>query len=486
MQFVKKFLHFLRTRAWYIKLMICFIPVFLSAALMIGYWKQLKPKAPAVTSFNELPQHQSSFINIPILIEIKHLEDKINEKIKGKINKNVELEGDGDHKHEINIYKLDRIKLSMQGDEVKLVIPLKVEIERKARKRFFASRKNKEPKNNKLEFSLNLHVKGTYKINPQWQVITQSEIEKIEWIQKPKINIGLFKISIAGIVEKKLRKQEEFILDQLNETARTQINLKKTVTKIWQDIQKPILLNSKMKTIWLLANPVDLAMSPVRCDGKHIIINAGITSEIQTVFGGKPEKINFRHTPSLKFRDLQKDIFNINLKGVLTFDDINQILADSLNGKSMVIKNHKVKITNSHMYGTGDNLILRLDIKGDAKGRIFFKGKPAYDERTQTLKLENFNFDMHTEEVLLKVANWLFHEDFRDQIQQMLHLPLGPTVEQIPDLISQALNKGKMGNKISINIKTLELHPTSIVVRPEGIHTSVNVKGKAGIDVDKL
>jgi hypothetical protein len=135
------------------------------------------------------------------------------------------------------------------------------------------------------------------------------------------------------------------------------------------------------------------------------------------------------------------------------------------------------------MSGGGKSLILKTDVGGVVNGTLYFRGKPHYDTLTNTLTVQNLNFDVQTRETLMKTADWLLHDSLRDTLQAVTVVPLGSEIAQLPDKIHTAFEKGGPGKNTDLDIKAFRLVPQRMVVRPNGIQVLISVKSKVDITV---
>jgi hypothetical protein len=442
----------------------------------------IQPEEPAFVPFDEAPVTKGSRINIPITFEVKHLERKINTVLSGEFYSDDSFETDSENlKITLSTYK--RTKIKLKGNKMVTIIPLNVVSEVQLEKKVLGINIRKRQK---LNFKVDLEFESEYGINHDWQIITKTHLKDLHWKEEPKVKVAFLNIKVTKIVEKILKEKEKHLLSKIDKEIKDNIHIEKIIAKIWKDIQKPILVNRQVKNVWLKLDPHAVTTSPIYSDGKYIIINTSIDGQLHSIIDDSVSAFTVKEIPKLKILKTLQDEFDLNVKSEVLFSEINRLLADSLEGKILEVSGHKIKVKNAHMKGNGKNLILKLDVGGDTKGTLYFTGKPVFDPEKQALTITDFNFDVNTEEIIVKVADWLYHDEFRDKIQKVLYLPLGDKLRQIPLLIENAVAKGKMGQKIDLSIYRMIVVPEDIVIRPEGIHITLNAKGKVGLFLEKI
>ena len=134
-----------------------------------------------------------------------------------------------------------------------IVVPLKISGLVRA-KMAGIKMKNQSP----VEAEVNLHLSTTLSFDNRWNFISDSKIEKIDWVKEPKLKIAFVKVNLKGTIENMLEKKESQITSKADAAVKQLLNTHKVVADIWRDIQKPIRINNKGVQVWLKFHGVDL------------------------------------------------------------------------------------------------------------------------------------------------------------------------------------------------------------------------------------
>jgi hypothetical protein len=443
----------------------------------------LKPEEPDAEPFLEAPSPRSSMVNIPITFEVSQLEEKINKQITGEFYQDTTFSDHNNDNLKIKLSRFDRVKIKMSGNKMVTTFPLDVSSEVLFEKKILGINIRKKQK---LDFKVNVEFESIYSVNRDWEVITSTSLKELNWIDEPKVKVAIFNVKVSKLVEKIVKRNEDRILRKIDHEIKANIHLQKTISKVWNDIQKPILVNRQLQKVWIKLDPTSVSVNPLTSNGKRIIINTYIDAQLRSNIGDSIEAFTVKALPQLKITKRPVEEFDLNLQSKISFDEINDVLEDVIKGQEIKVSGHNIIVKDASFSGNGQNLILKLNVKGDAKGTLYFKGKPYFDPEKEVLIINDFNYDIYTEEVIVKVADWLYHNDFKDKLQGYLVLPLGNQLKDIPLLIENAVDKGKLGKKINLNISSMKVSPQDIVIRPEGIHTTINAKGKVEIMIEKI
>jgi len=439
---------------------------------------------PLQEPFLEAIQEELSHLNIPIAIPIKKLEQKINFHIPDTLHHDQDFKEDSDAQVKLTITKLERGSLKINADEIDFIMPLKAEVIGKYAKEIFG--KSIGIKEQKVDFALQLHLKSKYAINSNWKLMTETTLHNIEWIKEPKLKLGFIKLKLNKTVERILEKKKGPILIKIDDIIRDGVDLKPIIAKVWRDLQKPIVIDKTVKKIWFTNFPQALTINPIRANDKNLLVDVGVDTYARILVSDLAPQAPIIPLPDLEIIKTELEDFDLNVYCELRYDDVNQVLLDSLQGQTFKVKGREIFVRKAEVYGSGENLVFQLGVEGDIDGTIYFKGTPVFDMDKSSLKVEDFDFDVQTQRLLVRVAVWLLNDKFKREIKKKLNLPLEAHIEQVPSLISDALEKGKAGEKISLDIPEMNLNPKSIVVQQDAIQILLNAQGNAKLRLDRL
>src|SRR5262249_13018333 len=159
----------------------------------------------------------------------------------------------------------------------------------------------------------------------------------------------------------------------------------------------------------------------------------------------------------------------------------NDLMDKELQGKVLSAKGFSTTIKKVRVYGTPKGLAVELKVKGDIDGTLYVKGDLHYDSLTTSIMLNNFDFDLQSENSLLNSADWLLHSQVLDLVKDKLKVNLAPLAAKLPTIIMKAIEKGKTGEKIDFIVDTLALHPLTILPTRDNLQLLVLAQGNASV-----
>jgi hypothetical protein len=456
-----------------------YVAGFLLLLLSFESCKRVKPEPPAASTLDTLLQPPLSVLYVPVQYRVSAFEDMINEKIQGTfVNKWIMLGEKGDSLH-LSVSKIRRITLGREERTISIVVPIHISGIVRANVAGIKI-KNETP----VEAEIDIHLASAFHMDTSWNMISNSALQKIVWKQEPKLKVGFVHLNLKGPIENMLRKKESNIEHKIDEALLHAINTHKVVTKLWQDIQKPIVINKKGKMVWLKAYGQDLGGVLQKTDEDIVSLLFELKTYTRIYYEGDSIPPSNPVLPPFKRIKNNSDSLNIYVHSLLRFDMINDLLNKELNGKELSAKGFSTTIKKVRVYGTQSGLAIELKVKGDIDGTLYVKGTPAYDSLTSSFSMKDFDFDISSESALLNSADWIMHSKVLDLVAEKLTVNITPLAAKLPDIIFKAIEKGKTGEKIDLLVDTLSLQPMAIVPTKDNLQLLVHARGRAKVVLD--
>lgn len=459
------------------KLIVCFILISISG--IIFSCKNVKPLAPEATTLDTILQPDLSVFYVPVQYRVSGFQELINSKIEGKfLSKWINVGDKGDSLH-LEVIKTKEITISRKDRTLSIVVPLKISGLFRA-KVAGIKLKNQTP----VKAEVNIHLSTTIHFDSNWDLISESRIDKIDWIQTPKLDLAIVKVNLKGAIESVLKKKESEITAKADATIKQLLNMKKVVADIWRDIQKPIRINKKGVDVWLKFHGVDLSGRMEETDPDMISLLFELKAFTGIYYGGDSIPASNAVVPKFQRIDDAKDSLYVNVHSLIDFKMLNEFLNRELADKQVSAKGYSTKIKKVRVYGTPTGIAVELVVKGDVSGTLYVTGTPTIDSVTNSLSLRDFNFDLNSESTLLNSADWLLHSTVLDMLADKLKIDLNPLAAQLPSIIFNAIEKGNTGKKIDLNVDTLAIYPKLILPCKNNLQLLVQARGRASVTIN--
>jgi hypothetical protein len=256
------------------------------------------------------------------------------------------------------------------------------------------------------------------------------------------------------------------------------VPLRDTVARGWSQLGAPIGLAPRT---WLVLNPSLAFVSRVGGSGTTLQASVGLGGFPQIVYGDRPADSSV----SLPARSdpPARQGFHIALEGVVSHAVASEELLKQLLGKRFYRGRNFIEVTGARVYGTGsDTAVVEIRFVGSAKGRVFFTGHPMYDNVTGVLSIPDLEFDVATKNVVLKLAEWLLHDDAREFVRQYARWNASAAVSQARRQLTAAINR-ELGPGLRLSGNLDAVTPLGVWVSPSEFSVRVRADGAVSLDV---
>ena len=179
---------------------------------------------------------------------------------------------------------------------------------------------------------------------------------------------------------------------------------------------------------------------------------------------GQAQEVPFTDEPN-------RNGFALALEVRLPYSSLSNAVNTFLQGKRFEITegfmNQHVIITTCNLQGgPAGTLIVGVRFAGSFTGTAYLTGKPVYNAATRKMELTNFNYDLKTNNFLLKGAKWLFNRIILEEIQKYTEFDLTPYYHRATLQLNDALKK-QWANGIQLTGKVEQLTITGVQAQPQ-------------------
>ena len=434
-------------------------------------------QAPSENYLNLEYKPKPSTILVPLEIDVKSVETLLNKELTGLIYEDNSLTNNNNDNLLLKVWKRDNFKIDMEGDQLSYRIPLKIWA-----KAGFKFQKLGITISDYRDFNLEIALKFRTKVtlNKDWTLTTKTVSDGYEWISQPTVNIAGYNMPIKFVADAILKANQGKISNEVDDAIKTKLDIKALASTPWKMIQKPFKLSDEYK-MWLKITPTEVYSQPLISKNNKIKNIIGFQTITETFIGKEPA-YKISNTPSqITISNKVDDGFEINVLSDIPISEVNDQARKYLLGKTFENGNKKITINDIKLYGSDGKIIVETAVTGSMKGKLYFTGAPYYDAADSTIRVKDFNFEMHTKNALLKSANWLMHATFVSMIKKRLEFSLGSNIISAKKMIQTSLANYDMGMGTKIKGRLDDLNVEGVLLTKESIKASIVFKGKLNI-----
>jgi len=418
-----------------------------------------------------------SAISVPVEIDVKSIETLLNREINGLIYEDNSLENNNNDNLMLKVWKRDNFKIDMEGDQLSYRIPLKIWA-----KAGFKFEKLGISISDYRDINMEIALKFRTKVslNKDWSITTKTVTDGYDWISQPTVNIAGYNLPITFVADAILKANQSRISSEVDDAIKQNLDIKNLISSPWKMVQKPFKLSDEYK-MWLKITPTEVYSQPLLSKNNKIKNVIGFKTIAETFIGNEPPYKISNTPPQLNILSKVDDGFEINVLSDIPISEANTLARKYLLGKTFENGKKKITINEMRLYGGDGKIIVETDVTGSLNGKLYFTGTPYYNAADSTIRVKDFNFEMHTKNALLKSANWLMHGSFVNMIEKRMEFPLGSNIIEAKKMLQKSLANYNMGMGTTLQCRLDDLNVEGVLLTRESIKASIVFKGKITI-----
>ncbi len=421
-----------------------------------------------------------STFHIPFTYSLHELEQFLNQKIKGQFFETV-ISPTNNEKEQVKIEmtKLSTIELSGNKNNLICHVPLHVKAT------ILNSRLNFITKGIKpVETDLVLELHTPANLDKDWRLVTQFKLVSIRWMKDPVVKVAGIPFNLRDKLEEYLELNKGKLTALLDDEINKAVSLEKPVSKIWLDLQKPMIVVKKPPRAYIRFVCHDIS-GDFKLQGKDLVCFTTIHPQVAMVTETNI-KAPVKKLPSFKLVNQNNRTSNAWVYAFAEFDQINEELGRLLRGKVFSLKQYSTTVKEVRTFASDSGLTVLMEAKGDIDATLAATVSPRFDSVSQSFVMEQFQFQVVSENVLLNLGDALLHDMVRDTIQTYLALEMDTLIKKLPDIIEGAISKGKTGRSIDVDISEFEIISCSVSMGAKRLHFLVHARLISEIELKRI
>jgi hypothetical protein len=439
------------------------------------------------TNFTDY-EKQLSVINIPVTIDLRDIEKKINEEYKDLIYSDLSFDNNNQDDLKIKVKKRAKILVGTVNNQVKVIIPLNIWAEKQVRQTILGKTLKQSAA---TTFDVTIDYFIDLKIKKDWTLESTTK-GTFRWDKKPFISVGgLVDIPLESQIEAPLKQQVDDIAKEIDKAIKEAIDLKAIGKEAWSVAQTPILMD-EATSAWLYINPQSISVTPLELKNNRAVFNLGITTYVNNKLGGSKMEVKPTPLPQLKIVESIPDDFKVVLSAFVQYDDIKQLLGEQLVGETFEYEDQSITITDADFIGSAEKIVVKVAVdahlrkgivKKRVRGALFLEGVPFYDEVEQAVKIRDLEYSLETRDVLLKTAKWLSDGKIKTMLNEKMVFPVGTQIQTAKQMIEKELTSYTVNEYATISGMLKELRPQGIYLTPKALQVVILADGKVSMKV---
>ena len=448
-----------------------------------GTKKQLMTLKPEPSEASPLVyEHSPSFINIPISVKLKDIENQTNALLKGLIYEDNTIEDDD---IEIKIWKLAPITIkndeNSKGNKIKITLPLKAKIKYRVGTSTLGMNLYKTN-----EFNLNGVVTLTSDLGlTNWQLKSKTDLKSLEWVESPSMVVFGKNVPVTYLINPAITIFKSKIEKSIDTSIEESMDFKPNVLSAIEKLTEPFKMSDDYES-WLRIVPIEIYATDAKLEKDNVLLQMGMKCQMETIIGQQPKSKFDAGKIVLKPVIKMPNHVTSNIIAISTYEDASKIMTKNFNGQEFSSGSKKIVVQKVNIWHKNASMVIALDVIGSVNGTIYLSGIPKYDEQKREIYFEQLEYVLDTKNKLISTANWLAKGLILKRIQESCRYSIQPNIDEGTQTILSYLNNYSPMPGVFVNGKMDAFEFEKIQLTNNAILAFMKINGQISVTVNGL
>ena len=325
---------------------------------------------------------------------------------------------------------------------------------------------------------VNLAARSALSWSDRWRLRTRTTFEEPVFVE-PCLLDGLG-FDATPVLKAVLQPRLAALAQGIDRIVRERTEAKQRAETVWQKLQEPIEFGPNH---WLLFQPRDARVSPITSNGTLVLLTSvNLVAEPRLVSSPKPEPATIP-LPPLQLAPIPLEGFHLALPIVVDYGRINRRLEQEMVGQQFQAPfGDTLKVEGVQLYGSGDKLILALQVSGAVNGTMYATGTPVFEEGLGRLKFADLDFTVDTRNVLMRSADWMFHQNILSAMKSDAFIDLSSQLQTLRSRLETALTRD-LGPGARLEGEITTIRPRGVYPTEGGVEIHLVAEGALWVEL---
>lgn len=331
---------------------------------------------------------------------------------------------------------------------------------------------------------IELFFKTEIDISKNWELKTTTVFLEYNWLESPRFKAGFMDLPIENIADNLIKKASEDLVQNIDNQLVKNIDLKKIVTDLQRQSNRMLLIPSPEANLFLKFENVRLG--PINSNEDNEISGLISAEFFPSLYIGDANDVVIPEIGELFFSkeiDSEKSS-NVSMPLFMTFTELEKTVRDKVVGESFSSGGNEVVIEGMKIYKKYQSLIIDADLSGSFVGNFKFSCEPRFDKISNRIVLENPDFDLKTNNFLMRSIGWVFKKTLKNKIQSVVEEYLKNLDQELLTLSRKGLKKMKLPAGIDLKIDLNDLKITDLNLVDEGIDFFAEIESNVSVKLE--
>lgn len=423
-----------------------------------------------------------SFINLPVSVKLKDIENQTNAFLNGLIYEDNNIEDDN---IQIKVWKQAPITITndhgKEGEKIKTVLPLKVWAKYRIGTKTMGVDLYKTQ-----EFNLNGVITLLSSVNlNNWKLSSKTTLKSLDWVESPSMVVFGKNMPVTYLINPAVSLFKSDIEKSIDTAIEDSMDFKPNVMDALSKICTPFEMSETYKS-WLRIVPIEAYSTNAKLKNDSFLLNMGMKCNMETSIGKKPES---KFEPNKIVLKAVKEIpeqISANIAAVSTYQEASRLMTTNFAGQEFGSGSKKVKVQNVAIWHKDGKLVIALDLLGSVNGTIYLNGIPQYNDTTKEIYFDKLDYVLDTKSRLMKTANWLAQGVILKKMQESCRYSIKQNLDDAKQSMVGYLKNFSPMPGVFINGKMEDIKFEKIELTNQAMIAFIKVNGNINVSIDGL
>ena len=423
-----------------------------------------------------------SFINLPITIKLKDIENQTNTLLNGLIYEDNNIEDDD---IEMKIWKQAPIKIqndpSNPNKKIRTILPLKANIKYR-----IGTKKMGIELYDVREFNLN----GVITLSSEttltnWKLTTKTEFKSLNWNESPTMTVFGKNMPITYLINPAISIFKTQLEKEIDGAIEKSMDFKPNVLQAVEKISTPFQMSDTYES-WLRIVPIEIYSTNAKLKNDSFLLDMGMKCNMETIVGKQPDSKYNASKIALKPVAKIPNQISANIAAISSYVDASKIMTKNFGGQEFGSGSKKVTVKNVSIWHKDGKMVIALDILGSINGTIYLNGFPSYNAQTKEIYFEKLDYVLDTKSKLMRTANWLAQGYILRKMEESCRYSIQPNLEEGKKSMAGYLKNYSPMPGVFVNGKMEDIQFDKIQLTNQAIIAFIKINGTVNVSVNGL
>jgi hypothetical protein len=427
-------------------------------------------------------ENTPSFINLPVSIKLKDIENKTNALLSGLIYEDNNIEDDN---IEIKVWKQAPITITndhrTEGEKIKTVLPLKVWVKYRIGTKTLGVDLYKTQ-----EFNLNGVVTLLSDVAlSNWRLSSKTILKSLDWTESPTMTVFGKNMPVTYLINPAVSIFKSKIEKSIDSAIEKSMDFKPNVMDAVSKISTPFEMSAAYES-WLRIVPLEIYSTNAKLKNDSFLLNMGMKCNMETLIGKKPDSKFDASKLVLKAVDKIPEQISANIAAVSSYQEASKLMSKNFVGQEFGSGSKKVTVQNVAIWHKNGKMIIALDLLGSVNGTIYLNGFPQYNEQTKEIYFDKLDYLLDTKSKLMRTANWLAQGFILKKIEENCRYSIKQNLDEAKLSMMTYLKNYSPMPGVFINGKMEDIQFQKVQLTNQAMIAVIKVNGLVNVSIDGL